>query len=173
MHRFSLVAILLLFGHIISITAVRKNLLFTSLLTLYVGFVIACNGWMQLKNRMTTHTLRAIELMTESVYKVEFILRADTPLIYRAGQYIFVSFINSLLPKERHPFSLVSAPAVSGSALTVMAKQLGDCTQKLDLLQAGDRLPSKVRMGIFGIPALNKASIPLSWWAEVSASPRY
>lgn len=138
LHRFSLLATLLLLAHVLSIPAVRENVVFTILLCVYVGLAISYYGWMKLTHRRVTHVLERVAPVTEGVYQMEFGSLDGKQLPYRAGQYVFVWFKNSAIPRERHPFSIASAPIAGDKALTVIAKQLGDYTGKLHLLQVGD-----------------------------------
>ena len=138
-HRLSLFAAVLLFGHIISIPAIRDNLLFTMLLSFYVAGILIHYGRAKLESYRITHILGSIELATPDVHKMTFVPIDNKPLNYRAGQYVFVRFVSSALTKESHPFSIVSAPHTGEAPFVLMAKESGDYTKKLNLLKPGDK----------------------------------
>lgn len=139
LHRLSVFATVLLFGHIISIPAIRENLTFIVLLSVYVTVILFHYGWAKLRSHKVTHILNSVELAAPNVHKMNFIPIDNKRLDYRAGQYIFVRFMSSALPKESHPFSIVSAPSTGENSLVVMAKESGDYTEKLKLLRQGDK----------------------------------
>ncbi len=54
-------------------------------------------------------------------------------LDYRAGQFVFISFLDNILGKESHPFSIASTP--NSGKIRIAAKKLGDYTSRLDGLK--------------------------------------
>lgn len=64
---------------------------------------------------------------------------------YRAGQFVFVSFLNKNISAEPHPFSVISKE--NDPDLRLAVKKLGDFTQKIDQVPTG----SEVRLeGAYG-----------------------
>jgi predicted ferric reductase len=59
------------------------------------------------------------------------------PMMYRSGQFVFVSFESSLVSFEAHPFSVSSGG--DEVVLRVAIKALGDYTKKLLALETGKR----------------------------------
>lgn len=76
------------------------------------------------------------------VVSMEPIKRA---LEFIPGQFAFFTFLSKGLVRESHPFSLVSSPTNSG--IQIAAKQLGDYTEKMNFIKAGDLV---VVEGAFG-----------------------
>ena len=56
---------------------------------------------------------------------------------YQPGQFVYISFFNSVVTPEIHPYSVSSAPGQSFLRLSI--KNLGDHTKTLDHLQEGDK----------------------------------
>ena len=66
---------------------------------------------------------------------VEIILSpVGRALEYRAGQFVYATFLQDGIPRESHPFTIASAPV---GPLRIMVKQLGDFTTRLMHLQTG------------------------------------
>jgi predicted ferric reductase len=55
---------------------------------------------------------------------------------FRAGQFVFVSFLNASIGDESHPFSIASA--TGSDTIRIIAKNLGDYTSQLGKLKAGN-----------------------------------
>lgn len=113
--------------------------MFTILLPFYVAGILIHYGRAKLKSHRVTRILDSVELATPNVYKMTFMSIDNKSLNYQAGQYIFLRFVSSALPKESHPFSIVSAPHTAETSFVVMAKESGDYTRKLNLLKPGDK----------------------------------
>ncbi len=138
LHRLSLFAVVLIFGHVVSMPAVRENPLFVALLSFYVVAILLYYSYAKIKSYRPTHVLENIELVTPNVHKMTFAPLANKSLNCQAGQYVFVRFVRSALPKESHPFSIASAPQTMQLSFSLMAKESGDYTKKLPLLKQGD-----------------------------------
>lgn len=57
-------------------------------------------------------------------------------LSYKPGQYVFTMFKNKQLGNELHPYCIASSP--KEDTIRLVIKQLGDYTNKLDVLRIGD-----------------------------------
>jgi predicted ferric reductase len=56
------------------------------------------------------------------------------PLEFRAGQFVYATFLQHGIPRESHPFTIASAP---GGQFRIVVKRLGDFTGKVMQLRAG------------------------------------
>lgn len=160
-HQFSLFAVLLLFGHAASIPEIRANRAFFLLLAVYTAAILIGYGWAKVKSHQVTHKLEKIERIARNVYQIDFRSISSKPLKYHAGQYVFVRFTQSLLPKESHPFSIVSFPSAGKDLLTIMVKQSGDFTQKIDQLRRGDKASIEGPYGNYWDSNVSKKQTPI------------
>ncbi|HSB47059.1 MAG TPA: ferric reductase-like transmembrane domain-containing protein [Candidatus Bilamarchaeum sp.] len=83
------------------------------------------------------------------------------PISYKAGQFIFVRFYNEKLSSEAHPFSIASKS--NDSSIRIVVKSLGDYTDKMHHLKAGDKVSVEGPFGRFNFE--RKASKPQIWLA--------
>lgn len=149
LHRLSICGMIILFFHVISIPAIRVNRVFIFLLFIYASMTLIYYILTKMKYRSNTHVLKKIELATRDVYKLYFTPIKNQVFTYTSGQYIFVRYTDSSLPKESHPFSLVSAPSEGNQSLIIMVKQSGDYTKKLNQLNPGDKVAVEGPYGNF------------------------
>ena len=115
-------------------------------LKIYMTFLIAI-GFLAVIYRtiLGAFFVQRIEYVIDEVKKVnativEIIMHAkDTRrfISYQPGQFIFIGFPDSPGLEEVHPFSLSSAP--NASTISIGVKGLGDYTNHLSDLKAGDR----------------------------------
>ncbi len=87
--------------------------------------------------------VRQVESVTEIVMKPVW-----KKLEYQAGQFAFISFENKWLSREKHPFTIASSP--DDETLRFAIKSLGDYTNKLEVVRAGDRVAVFGPYGQFG-----------------------
>lgn len=80
-------------------------------------------------------------------------------LNFQAGQFVFIETKSPGLPKETHPFSLISSPKDSNLQLAI--KNLGDFTGQLSTLKIGD--PVNVE-GPYGRFTLQEFTNPNQIW---------
>jgi len=57
-----------------------------------------------------------------------------SPLVFAAGQFVYVTFRQDGIPRESHPFTIASAP---GDELRIVVKRLGDFTSRVMGLRPG------------------------------------
>ncbi len=75
----------------------------------------------------------------------EVVMQPQQPVAFKAGQFIFVRFVQKGFPNEDHPFSITASP--HEGQLRISAKAIGDFTQKLKTLKPG---ASALIQGPFG-----------------------
>jgi predicted ferric reductase len=79
-------------------------------------------------------------------------------LVFKAGQFIFISFEQRGFSAESHPFSIVSSE--SDHDITLGIKALGDFTKKLSALKRGTIAKIEGPFGVFSYKgAVNKNQI--------------
>lgn len=138
-HRLSVLAVLAIFAHMMSVGFVRSDIVFGVLSGLYV--LLAVGGYAAskvLKELLPKYILRQCTEKNPGVFELEFAPQKGSPMAYEAGQYVFVRFVKSALPKESHPFSITTAPIKGSASVSVMVKNSGDYTSLLGRLQSGD-----------------------------------
>lgn len=138
-HRLSVLAVIAIFAHMMSIDFVRSNGALSIVSGLYV--VLAVGGYIGskvAKRQLPKYVLQSSSQQNPSVFGLEFEPQTGTLMPYEPGQYVFVRFLESDLPKESHPFSISSAPESHSSTLQVMIKNSGDYTSQINKLKIGD-----------------------------------
>lgn len=84
--------------------------------------------------RRYEYSVRAATLVGEGVIQIDM-LPVRHGINFKAGQFVFLSFRQSGISQEWHPFSVSSAP--NDANLSVTVKALGSYTRLLTQLQAG------------------------------------
>ena len=161
-HRLSVLAVVAIFAHMMSIEFVRSNTLLSILSALYV--VLAVGGYIGSKvaNRLLPkYVLRNSSQQNPTVFGLEFEPQKGTLMSYEPGQYVFVRFLNSELSKESHPFSISSAPESNRTTLQVMIKNSGDYTSQINKLKTGDIATLEGPYGCFMDSKTANADTPL------------
>lgn len=139
MHRLSLLAVFLIFVHMMAIDFVRSNTLLSVLSALYT--VLAIGGYIakRVQNRKSSqYELTNCVALTPGVFELTFAPLKGNRMEYAPGQYVFVRFVKSALPKEAHPFSISGAPEDGEETVQIMVKNSGDYTAKISELKPGD-----------------------------------
>lgn len=80
------------------------------------------------------YIVESVTALNNNVWEIS-LKPLNQKLPFKAGQFIFVSFIDPSISKESHPFSISSSP--SDTNLTITVKALGDYTNKLINLRPG------------------------------------
>lgn len=149
-HRLSILAVLAIFSHMMSVDFVRSNTLLSILSGFYV--LLAVGGYAAskiAKKNLPRYILRQASPQNSSVFELEFEPQEGSLMPYNPGQYVFVRFVKSKLPKESHPFSVSSAPSKRAASLKVLVKSVGDYTSMMNKLEKGDIATLEGPYGIF------------------------
>jgi len=80
------------------------------------------------------YTVNSITHLNDKVIEIEMTCNRSHGLQYTAGQFVFVSFIQNGISKEKHPFSIVSTPnsiSDEDKKIKIAIKTLGDYTNIL------------------------------------------
>jgi predicted ferric reductase len=103
------------------------------------------------------YTVKEVTKLNDSIIEIE--MQAENTsgsMVYNAGQFIFIKFLQQGISKESHPFSLVSAPCESN--LKVSVKVLGDYTAALyNKLDQWSGALVEGPFGLFSYKKVNKA----------------
>jgi predicted ferric reductase len=161
-HRLSVLAVLVIFVHMMSVEFVRSNAVLSLLSGLYAA--LAIGGYIGSKITRKLHPryiLRNCSQHNPGVFELEFEPQKGLLMSYQPGQYVFVRFIKSELPKESHPFSISSSPESDSAALQVMVKNSGDYTGQMHRLKNGDIATLEGPYGNFMDCTVAAANTPL------------
>lgn len=165
LHSLSFLAVVLLFIHMLAVDVVRANALFVAAAALYSILAAGIFVYAKIRVRQTPkYVLTRLHRQNKNVFDLEFEHLSGTPLNYHAGQYVFLTFVNSALPKQSHPFSISSAPG-EDHRLALTIKQSGDYTELLPNLKAGDQAALEGPYGHFYMQYDTDADTPLVFLA--------
>lgn len=92
------------------------------------------------------YEIDVVNRINNNIYEINLIPKGEK-IKYKAGQYAFVGFTSSFLPKEVHPYSFASTE--SAEKLSFVIKTLGDYTIKVGNLNKGDIALIEGSFGIF------------------------
>lgn len=138
LHGLSAITVLLLYAHMMAVDIVRANTLFCVLIALRTILTEGVFFASKVKARhMPKYTLKNLTKLNKDVFNLEMVPVNGKLLDYYEGQYIFLNFIDSALPKQSHPFSISSTPE-SRDSLVLTIKENGDYTRRLSELKPGD-----------------------------------
>ncbi len=84
------------------------------------------------------HQLNIFEIVLESI---------DKKMIFKPGQFAFVSFESRVVSREYHPFSIIKRP--DDSELSFIVKSLGDYTGLIGSIKKGDIARVEGPFGLF------------------------
>lgn len=138
LHRLSLVMIFLIWLHVHVIARIAVLTPFMMLFDLYTVYFLGVYAWKKLiidyEGQIQGTVLSNTEL-SKTVQELHISIPQDQT--YQAGDFYFVRFKNRNISKEKHPFSVASAPSQSPHELTFMIQSVGDFTSKIRNLPEG------------------------------------
>lgn len=91
------------------------------------------------------YKIKNIKTQNDKIWEITLEAQNE-PINFSPGQFAFFKFFSDSLSKEIHPFSLCSA---TGNPLKIAIKELGDWTNKIGNLKAGDLVKIEGPFGIF------------------------
>ena len=161
MHRFAFASTLFMFWHII-ITRAASNVWFKWAMIFTFALTMLIYAASKTKRILAPKfVLEEIESLPGRCYHLVFTAQNGKTYRYGAGQYVFVRFVESALPRESHPFSFASYPADTQSGFSVMVKEAGDYTDRISKLKKGDIAKIEGPYGTFLYGKKNYSDIPL------------
>lgn len=165
LHSLSFLAVALVFIHMLAVDVIRANVLFVAVAALYCVLAAGSFVYAKIRARHTPkYVLSKLIRQNKNVFDLEFEYLSGKPLDYHAGQYVFLTFTDSALPKQSHPFSISSAPA-EDDRLVLTVKQNGDYTQQLLNLKTGDKAVLEGPYGHFYMQYDADSDMPLVFLA--------
>ncbi len=161
LHRLSLVAVPLVFLHMVSFAFVRENVVLVALAAsfLALAYLIYIGG--KVRNKLLPkYTLTSVDKLNDTVWRLTFTPRSKKIITFTPGQYVFVRFIKAKLSSEAHPFSFTNIATASGEVQLII-KNSGDFTARLDELAVGDTATFEGPYGSFFTRQHKTAATPL------------
>ena len=151
-HLLLLVAVLLVFAHVLSMPYIRENAAFTALLVAATAVSLGCFVLGRVARRVGTvsATVESATPVAERTTELVLALAPGTRYRWRAGDFTFIRFPELRGMSEFHPFSMVSAPAARAfnggrGRLVFNIRADGDFTRAVASLPVGAKavvLPS-------------------------------
>lgn len=133
-HRISLLATILIYVHMLGIVYLRNNVALLVVGGIYLASAIIAYVAYSIRGRMSRkHTVASVNKVNDDVHHL-VLSPQNKGFENEAGQYAFFRTVSSSLPKESHPFSMVST---SGN-VELYIKESGDYTSRLSELKKGD-----------------------------------
>ena len=161
MHRAAFVSTLFMFWHII-ITRAASNIWFKWAMIFTFALTMLVYAASKVKRILAPQfVLEKIESLPGRCYHLIFTPKNGKSYRYRAGQYVFVRFVESTLPRESHPFSFASYPSDENNGFSVMVKEAGDYTDRISKLKKGDLAKIEGPYGTFLYGKKDYRDIPL------------
>ena len=111
--------------------------------------VILIKPWLGKKRKFK---VERVSFAGKNTYAIELKPKNGGTFSYAPGQFAFVTFYSPLLPVERHPWTISSAPT-RPQTLTFTIKCSGDFTNRISHLKPGDEAVVDGPYGRFSYPA--------------------
>jgi predicted ferric reductase len=160
-HRAAFISTLFMFWHII-LTRTASNEFFRAMLIATFALSMLLYAASKIKRiAAPKYVLQDIEELPGGCYNLLFKPLGARKISYKAGQYVFVRFIDSELPRESHPFSFTSYPTEGEQGFSIMVKESGDYTDRASKLKPGDVAKIEGPYGIFPYAQAKHAGNPL------------
>ena len=140
-HNLVLVALVLLFIHILLAFSVKSNLMMQIVMILY--FAIAFAAYFNrkvLQQFRKSNSYIVSETIEENKDIITLKLQPETGEIfnYLPGQFLYINLLHPGIPTDEHPFTISSNP-LQKEFISVTVKKLGDFTNKLNLAEVGTK----------------------------------
>lgn len=165
-HRLSVLSVLGVFTHMMSVSFVRQNTALVILSSFYVFVAVSTfllNKFIRPNRKL--YVLEARTPQNHNVHKLEFVPKDGRRMDYFPGQFAFIKFTQSALPKETHPFTISSSPFTLEDRIFLLVKESGDWTAKLSELMSGDMATVEGPYGDFFTEEMLQAGTPLVFLA--------
>lgn len=134
-HRLNFVVIGLIWLHVHVIPRLASVPYFALVFDIYTLVFIGVYTYQKIiGNERKTGIVVENKSLTPTIQKITVKLNQDVNT-YNAGDFYFLSFNSKSIPKESHPFSIVS-PA-NQEHINFLIQKLGDYTEKIDKVEIG------------------------------------
>lgn len=138
LHNFNILAVLLLFVHVM-LSSSARNPLVKTIYILYFSIAMGFYLYHKLIRPSFFSKRFLVERVTAespSISTLELRPANGKNFTYDPGQFVFIKITDPAISKEEHPFSLTSQPA-NQQTITISVKKLGDWTEKVDEIKSG------------------------------------
>ncbi|MRH72011.1 oxidoreductase [Lactobacillus reuteri] len=140
-HRLNLLLILLIWLHVHLIVRFSRMTIFMTTFDAYTYIII---GYYLLSKFITLFKTNGTVVVNKQIapHTQQIVIKLDeNDPSYQAGDFYFVSFRNSKsIGREKHPFSVTSAPKNNPHEVTFTIQKLGDFTKKIPSVRIGTRV---------------------------------
>ena len=124
-----------------------------------LAIALASVTWVYLIRPLTQkwqpYQVNSVREVAHKIYELNIQSKNNQHLSYQAGQFAWIKLLNSR-PLFENPFSISSAPQKSSpQTIQFLIKDVGDFTQQVPQLQAGDLIYLDAPYGNFGHTATN------------------
>jgi predicted ferric reductase len=151
-HRFgTITAIMLMTIHILFVSESFKSGLPHTFILVAAGtsFMLILRIWYRrLFSSKKRFVVSNVKPAGKEAYSVEIRPHADQILNHIPGQFAFITPVSANVPQEEHPFT-ISSPPTRPNALQFVIRSLGDWTNKINRLKAGETVFIDGPYGLF------------------------
>ncbi|MGX7112210.1 ferredoxin reductase family protein [Gemella cuniculi] len=161
-HRLHFVAIFLIWLHVHVIPRIAILTPFMILFDLYTVYFLATYIWYKYiasHEDTTFTTIVANEKLSKTVQQLT--LRLPKGHSYKAGDFYFLSFRDKNISKEKHPFSVASAPSKNPNEVVFTIQAVGDFTKNIPKVKVGSKVILEGPFGRFDAIAKENPKLPL------------
>lgn len=141
-HKFMVLVFVFAILHSLLITSdisrsipIKIYILGLAIIALSLGFYRTV--LIKLINNKFKYTVKTVRYIEQRIVEVVLSPKDNDVLRFKAGQFIFISFIGRGISDEIHPFSIASSP--DSKEIILIVKTLGDYTERLGRLTPGDQ----------------------------------
>jgi len=140
-HNLSVLAVIIVFFHIRGTSEVNGNVSLDAYFTIYLILALAFYVYHKFIRSILLnkdpYTIRRVTADSTNIVSLDLVNAQNHRMVYKPGQFVFLSAQSSAVDREQHPFSISSSPGHDRSfRLTI--KDLGDYTSKIGAVQQGD-----------------------------------
>ncbi len=141
-HNITIIALIILMLHIILANSVTSNLPLQ--ITLEAYFIIPITMYFYHKivkvyfDDEKKYIVSEVIKESNNIVTLKFKKKKGKAFIYYPGQFLYVRLCSKGVPHDEHPFTISSTPT-ERNYISVTVKQLGDFTNKLNLVKPFDK----------------------------------
>lgn len=138
-HNLVVVAALLAMAHVLMAFSTLESFARISVMAVWFVITVGWYGWHKvlkpIRQKKTPFTVASVARENETVVTVRLAPPEGRSFQYKAGQFVYLRFLDGIPGPEEHPFTLSSSP--SEETISVTAKDLGDFSGALTAVQTG------------------------------------
>jgi predicted ferric reductase len=138
-HNLVVIAALLAMAHVLMAFSTLESFSRISVMAVWFVGTVGWYGWHKvlkpMREKKSPFTVESVARENETVTTVRLVPPEGRAFRYKAGQFVYLRFLDGTPGPEEHPFTLSSSPGEDTIAIT--AKDLGDFSGGLPAVQAG------------------------------------